>query len=73
MKTNEFLDTLDLSKYVKSKKVDVQEVMGSICYKYDDDVNDDPDLEGDVFNTMSTAGFEEYLTARYPECKGKLC
>ena len=73
MKTNEFLDTLDLSKYVKSKKVDVQEVMENICSKHDNEVNDDPDLEGDVFNTMSTAGFEEYLTARYPECKENLC
>ena len=63
-KTEEFLDTIDVKKYLQEDK-DLYDVMDEIEEDYGKTLEDNPVFEGYVFNWMSSDEFGDYITKRY--------
>lgn len=63
-RNEEFLDTLDLKKYVE-KSIYVDEIISVIEEDYDDSDILPSDFEGCVFNWMDQYEVAEYLALRY--------
>lgn len=60
----EYLDTLDLDKYVNVSN-DVQTIIDLIERDYDDKKFLPPELEGCIFNHLGTEDIAYYLADRY--------
>ncbi len=63
-KSMDFLDTLDLDKFIENEN-DVEEIMNAIEDEYDDTPILPDFLEGCVFNYLSENEFADYLADRY--------
>lgn len=63
-RNEEFLDTLDLKKYVE-KSIYVDEIISSIEEDYDDSDVLPKEFGGCVFNWMDQYEVAEYLAAKY--------
>ena len=60
----DYLDTLDLDKYINASN-DVQTIIDMIEYDYDDTEFLPSELEGCIFNHLSTEDIAYYLADRY--------
>ena len=60
----EYLDTLDLNKYIAQSK-DIQTIIDAIENDYDENDNLPDELEGCIFNHLGTEDIAYYLADRY--------
>ena len=60
----EYLDTLDLNKYIAQSK-DIQTIIDAIENDYDESDNLPDELEGCIFNYLGTEDIAYYLADRY--------
>lgn len=60
----EYLDTLDLNKYIAQSK-DIQRIIDAIENDYDESDNLPDELEGCIFNYLGTEDIAYYLADRY--------